>query len=162
MDDHQEPQYLAARNLSHGVQQINFYAQCHVNGVKFLSEERDKARTTQNSGVMLPAENGVMYYGVLLHVVELIYNGRMPVVLFKCRWYELSTVTEDNGLISVNTNTNSYRDDAYCLAIMAKQVIKYEIMFISYICSKLTSIFIYLPNRYSTSMIRNGVERGRS
>ena len=71
--------------------------------------------------------DGVAYYGILEAVVELTYTGGMPVVLFKCKWYNTgptdpeSTKT-DRDLLSVNTFTSWYEDSPFILAKIAKQV----------------------------------------
>ncbi|GJX51641.1 zinc finger, PHD-type containing protein [Tanacetum coccineum] len=42
---------------------------CVVNGVRFIVHSRDKRRTTQNSGICLPGEDGEMYYGQLEEIL---------------------------------------------------------------------------------------------
>jgi len=102
------------------------HAGCFVNGVKFVTSERDDGRITQNNGVMVEGKSH-NYYGVLISVIELIYGNRMPVVLFKCKWFNTdpnvcrSTVT-DHGLLSVNTNTSWYENEPFVIAAMAQQV----------------------------------------
>ncbi|KAL6179856.1 hypothetical protein ACLB2K_046527 [Fragaria x ananassa] len=68
-------------------QRARVYPTCTVNGVKFVSEERDNKRRTQNSGVMVKG-HGLDYYDVLHLVVELVYAEGMKVHLFKCRWFD--------------------------------------------------------------------------
>nr|XP_011466801.1 PREDICTED: uncharacterized protein LOC105352168 [Fragaria vesca subsp. vesca] len=102
------------------------HAVCFVNGVKFVTSERDDGRITQNNGVMVE-DKSHNYYRVLISVIELIYGNRMPVVLFKCKWFNTdpnvcrSTVT-DHGLLSVNTNTSWYENEPFVIAAMAQQV----------------------------------------
>ncbi len=102
------------------------HAGCFVNGVKFVTSERDDGRITQNNGVMVEGKSH-NYYGVLISVIELIYGNRMPVVLFKCKWFNTdpnvcrSTVT-DHGLLSVNTNTSWYENEPFVIAAMQQQV----------------------------------------
>ncbi|KAJ9565736.1 LOW QUALITY PROTEIN: hypothetical protein OSB04_001702 [Centaurea solstitialis] len=121
MADEQHSVQQELEILSRGPQQIVMYQQCNVNGVRFVCEERDESRKTQNSGVMIVAD-GVTYFGVLLQVVELIYPETMPVVLFKCRWYDEENTKLDRGLISIDTKTDCYKDSQFCLALHAKQV----------------------------------------
>ena len=66
------------------------YSQCDVNGISFVTWQRDQNRKTQNNEVMVEAD-GIAYYGVLEAVVELKYTEGMSIVLFKCKWYN----TED-------------------------------------------------------------------
>ena len=57
-----------------------------MNGVKFVTSERDEDHVTKNNGVMVKGL-GFNYYGVLISVIELIYGKGMPVVLFKYKWF---------------------------------------------------------------------------
>lgn len=106
--------------------QSRVYALCKVNGVLFRCEYRDKKTTTQNSGVMVHGGgNGVVYYGVLESVVELIYGEGMKVHLFKCRWFDTTPQgmqTDQYGITSVNTGRSWYADDPFVFATSVKQV----------------------------------------
>ena len=70
---------------------------------------------------------GLHYYGVLVSVIELIYDKGMIVVLFKCKWFNTdptrrrSTIL-DRGLLSVDSNSVWYENEPFILATMAKQV----------------------------------------
>ena len=99
----------------------NIYSQCIVNGVKFVTWERDQRLKTQNSGVMVEVDDTV-YYGILEAVVELLYTEGMSVILFKCRWYDIESVKLDYGLLSVDTSTSVFEDSPFILASTAKQV----------------------------------------
>ena len=67
--------------------------------------------------------NDIRYYGVLIDVCVLTYSESMPVILFKCQWYDERTMKKDeNGFISVNTSTDRHKQNPFCLALMAKQV----------------------------------------
>lgn len=74
---------------------------------------------------------GVPYYGKLLDVVELNYQGRFTVTLFKCLWANTTTsrglTTDDLGITSVNFSRPihtgiSQDDEPYILASEAHQV----------------------------------------
>ncbi|KAL6225110.1 hypothetical protein ACLB2K_003962 [Fragaria x ananassa] len=78
---HPDLQLLAGGPQSHRV-----HVGCFVNGVKFVTSERDEGYVTQNNGVMVEGM-GFNYYGVLVSVIELIYGKGMSVVLFKCKWF---------------------------------------------------------------------------
>ena len=88
--------------------------------------ERDEGHVTQNNGVMVEGLS-FNYYGVLVSVIELIYEKGMSVVLFKCKWFNTdptrrrSTVL-DRGLISVDSNSVWYENELFIFATMAKQV----------------------------------------
>ena len=59
--------------LAGGPQSHRVCAGCFVNGVKFVTSERDEGHVTQNNGVMVEGL-GFNYYGVLISVIELIYG----------------------------------------------------------------------------------------
>ena len=59
-----------------------------MNGIKYLSFDRDQRLVTQNSGLMLEAKAG-KFYDHLDYVVEVIYADDMPVVLFKGIWHNM-------------------------------------------------------------------------
>ncbi|KAL6219380.1 hypothetical protein ACLB2K_007139 [Fragaria x ananassa] len=105
-------------------QRARVYPTCTVNDVKFVSEERDNRRITQNSGVMAKG-HGLDYYGVLHSVVELVYAEGMKVHLFKCRWFDTgaqSMKMDQYDNLSVNTATSAYEDDPFVFATSVKQV----------------------------------------
>ncbi|KAL6186648.1 hypothetical protein ACLB2K_042768 [Fragaria x ananassa] len=70
---------------------------------------------------------GFNYYGVLISVLELIYDKSMSIMLFKCKWFSTdptrrrSTII-DRGLLSVDSNNVWYENEPFILATMAKQV----------------------------------------
>ncbi|KAL6204857.1 hypothetical protein ACLB2K_022124 [Fragaria x ananassa] len=95
--------------LAGGPQSHRVRAGCFVNGVKFVTSERDEGHVTQNNGVMVEGL-GFNYSGVLVSGIELIYGNRMPVVLFKCKWFNTNPTRRrstilDRGLLSVDSNS---------------------------------------------------------
>nr|XP_009604513.1 uncharacterized protein LOC104099278 [Nicotiana tomentosiformis] len=80
----------------------------NINGFKFQTLDREKGLKTQNSGVFLTSNtSGVAssvdrnlqqadlpYYRKLEDIIEINYNGRFKVVLFKCIWAD---TTRDRG-----------------------------------------------------------------
>ena len=128
MQERQENDYSPQlHHLACMPQGHNVYAACVVNGVKFLTERRDQRRKTQNSGIMVVGNDNVAYYGIVVAVIELLYPAGMPVVLFKCRWFNTDpdfprSTKIDHGLLSVNTSTSWYEHAPFVLAIQAKQV----------------------------------------
>ncbi|KAL9676132.1 hypothetical protein QQ045_004345 [Rhodiola kirilowii] len=114
--------YLSCQPQAH-----TCYSQCDVNGVKFVTEERDRKLKTQNCGVMVQTEGDVTYYGVLEEVVSLRYAEGMSVIVFKCRWFNTDptkrgNIKIDHGLISVDTSTSWYEDSPFCLTSNARQI----------------------------------------
>ncbi|CAD6262050.1 unnamed protein product [Miscanthus lutarioriparius] len=75
---------LAAKPSRHGVR----YSGYIINGFRFHTLSREAARSTQNSGVVNIAEDGVNYYGRLTDIIELTYTD-YKAVLFKCDWYDV-------------------------------------------------------------------------
>uniref|UniRef100_A0A803MHU4 Uncharacterized protein n=1 Tax=Chenopodium quinoa TaxID=63459 RepID=A0A803MHU4_CHEQI len=73
-----------ARGLSNRVRRTK---SLFINGYKFGITDREKFRTTQNSGIMVEAE-GQQYYGKLKDIFELDNYGFCKVVMFRCDWNE--------------------------------------------------------------------------
>ncbi|XP_020085892.1 uncharacterized protein LOC109708518 [Ananas comosus] len=103
-----------------------------INGFRFHTKEREETLKSQNSGVWVQGDDGYCsrdYFGQLLDIIELQYQGSNKVFLFKCHWWDVCTVgrgyREDNdGFFAVNTDrqlpTNAI--DPYVLASQAQQV----------------------------------------
>ncbi|KAD1196173.1 hypothetical protein E3N88_43159 [Mikania micrantha] len=116
--------------LAHGSLNAYFYSACIVNGVRFVVNNRDVRRTTQNSGVVTIGEDGTPYYGQLEDIIELNYIDNHSVVLFRCKWFDMSgkrLIKKDNiTLIDVSREWyvgNAWYDTKqYILATQAKQV----------------------------------------
>ncbi|KAL9671449.1 hypothetical protein QQ045_009017 [Rhodiola kirilowii] len=106
----------------------SFYTHCLVNGLKFVIWDKDQHMKTQNSGVLVLAD--VKYYGVLQNVIELKYAEGMPVIIFKCKWFNTDplegNIKTDHGIVSIDTSTTWYDDAPYCLAKHAQQVFYLE------------------------------------
>ncbi|KAI0528845.1 hypothetical protein KFK09_001388 [Dendrobium nobile] len=87
---------------------VNVYSGCIVNGVKFLVNQRDIRRVTQNSGVSVQGshkDESIDFYGVLTDVVDLSYIDGNHVVLFKCKWFDLEhkkPIVIDDDFTSIN------------------------------------------------------------
>ncbi|KAD6795557.1 hypothetical protein E3N88_06453 [Mikania micrantha] len=116
--------------LAHGSLNAYSYSACIVNGVRFVVNNRDVRRTTQNSGVVTIGEDGTPYYGQLEDIIELNYIDNHSVVLFRCKWFDTSgkrLIKKDNiTLIDVSREWyvgNAWYDTKqYILATQAKQV----------------------------------------
>lgn len=104
------------------------YSGCNVNGVKFLTKERDCRRSTQNSGVCVEGEHKdkiINFYGVLTHIIELRYIKNRRAVLFKCDWFDLErnkSIQIDEDFTSINISKVWYENDSYVLANQVSQV----------------------------------------
>ncbi|KAL5573450.1 hypothetical protein UlMin_023047 [Ulmus minor] len=83
---------------------VSSYPACIVNGVRFVTHDRDVRLRTQNSGVSVPGTGQEMFYGQLQQILEFSYLNGFSVVLFRCKWFK------------------SYKDDQFILASQAKHV----------------------------------------
>lgn len=102
------------------------YQACIVNGVRFVSYNRDQNRITQNSGVCVAGTEGFNYYGQLEEILQLSFTGSYSVVLFRCKWFNTDpkkkkTITVNN-ITSINVSGEWYKDEPFILASQAKQV----------------------------------------
>ncbi|XP_015166236.1 uncharacterized protein [Solanum tuberosum] len=89
----------------------------NINGSKFRTLAREEGLKTQNSGVFLTSKTSCVassvdgnlrqaelpYYGKLEDIIEINYNGRFKVVLFKCKWAD---TTRDRGYQKDRWNFN--------------------------------------------------------
>ena len=77
------------RSLALGLDNIIcMYTGCMANGYRFHTEDRERERKTQNSGIVVKGEhdnNVIDFYGVLKEIIEVrCWFGKKNVVLFKC------------------------------------------------------------------------------
>jgi hypothetical protein len=122
------------------------YSSYTINGFDFHTQTYDEGRPIQNSGVALVAESACFergnkdnmilgnktYYGIIKEIVELNYQHKGNVVLFKCDWvdnrvHDKWVKTDKFGVTSVNFkhlfNTGEkISDEPFILASQAVQV----------------------------------------
>jgi hypothetical protein len=122
------------------------YSSYTINGFDFHTKSYDDGRSVQNSGVALIAESECFergnkdniilgnktYYGIIKEIVELNYQHKGNVVLFKCDWVDNRVQdkwvkTDQFGVTSVNFrylfNTGEkISDEPFILASQAVQV----------------------------------------
>ena len=122
------------------------YSSYTINGFDFHTKSYDDGRSVQNSGVALIAESECFergnkdniilgnktYYGIIKEIVELNYQHKGNVVLFKCDWVDNRVQdkwvkTDQFGVTSVNFrylfNTGEkILDEPFILASQAVQV----------------------------------------
>ncbi|KAM0924073.1 hypothetical protein ACQ4PT_005076 [Festuca glaucescens] len=104
-------------------------------GFHFHTHSSDEGRPIQNSGVALAAESaGVikMYYGIIREIVELDYQHKGNMVLFRCDWVDNRVEdkwvkTDQFGVTIVNLNHlfssgDKLSDEPFILASQATQV----------------------------------------
>lgn len=106
----------------------NSWQSCIVHGVRFRCKERDDKFTTQCSGVCAGEyqDETMIYYGVLLEVLELDYILGRKVFMFRCKWYNTDAkgkkMLVDHKLTSIDITSKWYVDEPFILANQAQQV----------------------------------------
>lgn len=108
------------------------YSGCIVKGIRFHTNEREKIRKTQNSGVVVKGEHedcDMDFFGILTDIIGLNYCGGNQVFIFKCDWWHLSNrkgICTDEHFTSINISHTWYKDDPFVLASQAEQVFYLE------------------------------------
>ena len=96
-----------------------------INGFKFHTKDREKFRTTQNSGVMVGAV-GKTYYGALKDIYQIDYYGIFKVILFRCDWVDINSSRglkkDANGFTLVIHTSVLLKDDPFIFSSQAHQV----------------------------------------
>ncbi|XP_052116462.1 uncharacterized protein LOC107484265 [Arachis duranensis] len=134
-------------SLSQGpYDQARKFSSYDVNGYRFQTLARDNGLKTQNSGVFGTFGTrsyssskdtrmnfgAVPYYGKLVDIIELFYNG-FTVLLFKCQWANTTSprgIKKDNlGFLSVNftrlIHTGEHEDDEPYIKASEAQMVYY-------------------------------------
>ncbi|KAL5577584.1 hypothetical protein UlMin_019283 [Ulmus minor] len=103
---------------------VSSYPACIVNGVRFITHDRDVRLRTQNSGVSVPGTGQEMFYGQLQEILEFSYLNGFSVVLFRCKWFKCDSkhMVTENNITSIDINGEAYKDDQFILASQAKHV----------------------------------------
>ncbi|KAL3618854.1 hypothetical protein CASFOL_037302 [Castilleja foliolosa] len=109
---------------------IRKFSGCIVNGVRFLTKDRDSRRKTQNSGIVVDANHGdnmIAFYGVLDEIIQLDYIRDKHVILFKCDWFDLgkkklTRMKKEGNIVSIRVDGKWYANDSYILDDQARQV----------------------------------------
>ncbi|CAH9127368.1 unnamed protein product [Cuscuta epithymum] len=109
---------------------VRKYSGCIVNGVRFLTKDRDSHRKTQNSGIVVEGNHGeeiIDFYGVLVEIVQLDYVKDRHVTIFKYDWFDLGKrkerIRKEGYITSIKVTKTWYENDSYILADQAKQVL---------------------------------------
>lgn len=106
---------------------VNLYSGCVVDGIRFVTEDEDKDRISQNSGVFCVKEikgEKVELYGVITSVWEVNFPHGQRVVLFKCKWFrpdkEFSSAQHDCNLLRLDPKRTWHEYFPYLLATEAQ------------------------------------------
>ena len=74
--------------------------------------------------MLVQGDNGQVFYGVLIDVIEVTYRHK-SVFLFKCKWWDLrnkSSLRVDGSVTCIKVSRTWYDEDPYILSSQAKQV----------------------------------------
>nr|XP_025679574.1 uncharacterized protein LOC112779493 [Arachis hypogaea] len=163
---HEDLRYLA-KGPSRYAKRFSTFS---INGFSFRTTNRDNGLKTQNSGVFLMSSTpcvasasdanirnaDLSYYGKLEDIIELNYNGRFWVTLFKCKWADITRergCRKDSwGFTSVNFSRvihsgDREEDDPYIEASQARMV-----YFVNDEVNKDWSVVVHLKPRDSYDM----------
>jgi hypothetical protein len=104
------------------------YQGYNINGYTFYTEQQDKKRTYQNSGVCVDAydvtvQDKNMYYGQIQEIWELDFHD-FKIPLFCCNWDDAikGVVKDKYEFISVDLNRQGYKSKPFVLAKHVAQV----------------------------------------
>jgi len=95
---------------------------CQVNGYKFSTS------SASGSGVVVKGtlhENNLDYYGQLIEIMRLIYQGCNHVYLFKCIWFDSlgnGVRIDKNRVVTVDITSRLRSNEVFILASQASQV----------------------------------------
>lgn len=117
-------------SLSQGpLERYKSFQCCVVNGVRFRCKDYDDTLRTQCSGVCTEGDHdndNLIYYGILIEILQLSFLLDRKVFLFRCKWYNSNpkgrSVVVENNLTSINTSTEWYPNEPFILATQAQQV----------------------------------------
>ncbi|KAL8557599.1 hypothetical protein ACS0TY_004884 [Phlomoides rotata] len=109
---------------------VRKYTGCIVNGVRFLTIERDCRRKSQNSGITVEGNHGdvnIDFFGILTDIILLDYVKDRHVTIFKCEWFDLGTkkrvgIRKEGNITSIRVTGRWYESDPFILADQARQV----------------------------------------
>jgi hypothetical protein len=113
-----------------------------VNGYHFHTIRHEQGRPnrrTTNTGVFVPGDDGLEYYGRIEEIYELMFHGSKPLkpVIFKCHWFDPQAVrwTPNLGLVEIQQSSVYPGDDVYVVAQKATQV-----YYLSYPCQTIENL----------------------
>ncbi|KAL6579232.1 hypothetical protein OROMI_009448 [Orobanche minor] len=109
---------------------VRKYTGCIVNGVRFLTIERDVRCKTQNSGIIVEGNHGddnIEFFGILTHIIHLDYVKGRHITVFKCEWFDLGTkkrigIQKEGNITSIRVTGKWYENEPFIMADQARQV----------------------------------------
>jgi hypothetical protein len=124
--------YVLSKGPDHRARVFN---RCFINGFLFQTTDIEKNLTTQNSGVVVKADDStgnMDWYGVIRKIISLEFPSGKEVIMFKCDWYDVPASTKNKGrgykkdqygIIDIDTTCFRYVNDPYILGTQAEQVV---------------------------------------
>lgn len=107
---------------------VHQYSGCRVNGVRFVTIDRDNRHKSQNSGVVVEGDHNeerIDFFGYLTNIFGLSYINGSEVVLFKCEWYNTghkSKINIEAHVTSIYVRDRWYEEDPFVLPNQVNQV----------------------------------------
>ena len=97
------------RQVANGcVYRVKSFGGYDVNGYRFQTTRHEQGRPnrrTTNTGVFVPGDDGLEYYGRIEEIYELTFHGSKPLkpVILKCHWFDPQAVrrTPNLGLVEI-------------------------------------------------------------
>ena len=97
-----------------------------MNGVKFLTHNRDSNRNTQNNDIFVCEPDNQTYYEVLEEIYELFYINDNSIIIFKCKWFDThqrkKRVQQHKDGTSIFVKDSWYENEPFILTFQAEQV----------------------------------------
>ena len=107
---------------------VHQYSGCMVNGIRFVTIDRDNRHKSQNSRVVVEGdhnEKNIDFFDYLTNIFGLSYINGSEVVLFKCEWYNTGHKTKINieaHVTSIYVGDRWYEEDPFVLPNQVNQV----------------------------------------
>ena len=107
---------------------VHQYSGCMVNGVRFLTRDRDNRHKSQNSGLVVEGEHDgqiIDFFGYVSIIYELTYINGSKVVLFKCEWYNTGRKDRlhiDAHVTTIDVRGRWFEEDPFALPNQVNQV----------------------------------------
>lgn len=125
-------------NMNHGLKllargphrSVVRFSGCIIDGHRYRIQGRDVHRKTQNLGVAVRTEHGrreIIYYGVVIDIIQLSYGGENQLFCFKCDWWDTvhksRIYVDEFNIVSINVTKTCYQEEPYVLASQVEEVI---------------------------------------
>ena len=113
-----------------------------VNGYRFDTTRHEQGRPnrrTTNTGLFVPGDDGLKYYGRVEEIYKLTFHCSKPLkpVIFKCHWFDPQAArrTPNLGLVEIQQSSVYPGEDVYVVTQQATQV-----YYLSYSCQTVENL----------------------